>query len=148
MNNSIEKRLGWCLFFCRVAVGIVFLVWTYDKFARPEHGVEMMATYYMIPSVPEVLILAFGVLELAMITLLLLGLFKRVTRGFFLFLSILAVSMPQVLKGYYDAIAHEPHPTILFFTGFCVFACCFTIYYLRDYDNTFSLGNAQIKANT
>lgn len=140
MNASTEKRLGWCLFACRLSVVVVFLVWTYNKFVRPEHGVEMMATYYMIPNVPQSLILAFAVFELVMICLVLLGLFRRVTRGFFLFLSVLAVSVPEVLKGYVTAVVDHPHPTILFFTGFCVLACSFAIYYLRDYDNWLSLG--------
>ncbi len=139
-DNNVEKNLAWCLFFCRLAVFIVFSVWTYNKFARPEHGVEMMSTYYWIPGVPEIVITVFGALEVVLVVLLVLGLYKRVTRGFFLFLSILAVSVPEVLKGYVAAIFHEAHPTILFFTGFCVFACCFTIYYLRDYDTKFSIG--------
>jgi hypothetical protein len=138
-NIEIEKKLGWCLFFCRVAVFIVFAVWVYDKFARPEHGVEMMSTYYWISGVPEIMVTLFGVLELVLIVMLVLGLYKRVARGFFLFLSALAISVPEVLEGYFTAIFHEAHPTILFFTGFCVFACCFAIYYLRDYDTKFSL---------
>ena len=44
MNNDLEKRLAYCLFACRLAVFIVFLVWTYDKLVRPEHGAHMMGT--------------------------------------------------------------------------------------------------------
>ena len=139
-DNNVEKNLAWCLFFCRLAVFIVFSVWTYNKFARPEHSIEMMSTYYMIPGVSEILITLFGLVELVLVVFLVLGLFKRIARGFFLFLSILAISVPKVVEGYYSAIFHEAHPTILFFTGFCVFACCFALYYLRDYDTKWSLG--------
>lgn len=136
----IEKPLAWCLLFCRIAVFIIFAAWSYDKFVRPEHGVEILATYYLIPGISETVVLMFGILQLVMLILLICGLFKRLVRGFFLALSVIAVSAPGVLKGYVDAILVVPHPTILFYTGFCVLACCFSLYYLRDYDTKFSLG--------
>lgn len=141
VNSSLDNKepLAWCLFFCRFAVFLVFAVWTYDKFARPEHGVEILSTYYWISGIPQTLVLIFGVIELVMVIFLITGLYKKMARGFFLFLSILAVSVPGVLKGYYVAIVDHSHPTILFFTGFCVLACSFTICYLRDYDTKFSI---------
>jgi|MEHZ01.2.fsa_nt_MEHZ010455746.1_2 uncharacterized membrane protein YphA (DoxX/SURF4 family) len=137
MSVDVSTRLSWCLFFCRVAVFIIFVAWGYDKLVRPDHGVAMMANYYFVSGISETLITLFGVVELALATMLLLGLYKRFIRGVFLFLSLLAVSVPEVLKGYYTAIADAPNPTILFFTGFCLLACSFGIYYLRDLDTKF-----------
>lgn len=139
MNKDLEQRLGICLFLCRLSAAIVFLIWAYDKLVRPEHGVYMMDTYFFTSGVSEASIQIFGVFEVIMCILFLLGLFKRVTRGFFLFLSVVAVSVPEVLKGYYTALFIVAHPTILFFTGFCLLACTFGVYYLRDYDNKFTL---------
>ena len=134
------EPLAWCLLFCRIAVFIVFALWTYQKFVRPEASLEIFSTYYWISGVPHSFVLIFAVIELVMVTLLILGLYKQIVRGFFVFLSLLSVSVPGVLKGYYVAVVDHPHPTILFFTGFCVLACCFAIYSLRDYDSKFSLG--------
>ena len=69
--------------------------------------------------------------------------YKRVTRGFFVLLSLLAVGMPRVIEGYIRAITVEAHPTILYFTGFCLLAFAFTLYYLRDYDTLFSIPDRQ-----
>ncbi|MBX2850080.1 MAG: hypothetical protein KTR16_17265 [Acidiferrobacterales bacterium] len=139
MIENLEKRLAYCLFTCRLGVFIVFLVWTYNKLVRPEHGVHMMGKFYFIPGLSEAIILAFSVFELIMCFLLLVGLYKRFVRAFFLFLSILAVAVPQVIQGYINAILVQAHPTILYFTGFCLLACAITIYVLRDYDTLFSI---------
>ncbi len=147
MNSDISERLGWCLFICRLAVFIIFSVWGYDKLVRPDHGVNMMANYYFVSGVPEALITWFGVAEIVLALLVLLGLFKGLVRGLFLFLSILAVSVPEVLKGYVTAIVEVPHPTILFFTGFCLLACSFAIFFLRDQDTKFSLGRKNMTSN-
>ena len=139
MISDLEKRLAYCLLACRLGVFIVFLVWTYNKLVRPEHGVHMMGKFYFIPGLTETVILAFSVFELVMCVLLLIGLYKRLVRGFFLFLSILAVAVPQVIQGYIKAITEQAHPTILYFTGFCLLACSISIYVLRDYDTLFSI---------
>lgn len=139
MNDDLNQRLKLCLFFCRAAVFIVFLIWTYDKLARPEHGIHMMVKFYYVPQgIAEALVLILGLIELVLLILFVLGFFKRFTRAVFLFLSVLAVAAPKVVIGYYKAIAVEPHPTILYYTGFCLLACAFIVYYLRDYDTLYS----------
>lgn len=140
MNNDLKQRLALSLLFCRLAVFVVFLIWTYDKLARPEHGIHMLKKFYYFPaSLAEAVVILFGVVELVLLILFVLGYFKKFTRGIFLFLSVLAVAMPKVVLGYYNAIFVEAHPTILYFTGFCLLACAFAVYYLRDYDTLFSL---------
>lgn len=135
---DLEDRLAYCLFACRFGVFMVFLAWSYIKLIRPEHGVHIMETFYYAPGLPESLIVLFAVFELTLCILLLLGFYKKWVRGFFLLLSILAVFLPEVLLGYFNAIAVRAHPTILYFTGFCLLACCIAIYTLRDYDRLFS----------
>lgn len=147
VDNDLSKRLRLCLFFCRLGVFIVFLIWTYNKLIRPEYGAYIMDEYYLIPNVPEFIILIFGAFELVMCFLFVLGFYKRFTRGFFLFLSVLAISSPEVIRGYFKAILVEAHPTILFITGLCLFACSFMVYYLRDHDNFLSLAKTNAESN-
>ena len=142
-SADLLNRLRLCLLCCRLGVFIVFLVWTYNKLIRPEHGVHIMGKFYSAPGLSEGLIIGFSIFELAMCVLLVLGYYKRVTRGFFVLLSLLAVGMPRVIEGYIRAITVEAHPTILYFTGFCLLACAFTLYYLRDYDTLFSIPDRQ-----
>lgn len=146
MNDDLQKRLRLVLLFCRISVFIVFAIWTYDKIVRPEHGIHMLKKFYHFPAgLAESVNMTFGLIELVLCVLLILGLYTRIVRGIFLFLATLAISMPMVIYGYYKAIFVEAHPTILYFTGFCLFACAFTIYYLRDYDTLYSLAKEDRK---
>lgn len=142
MTELLKKRLPWCLLACRFSVFIVFAVWSYDKLVRPEHGVDVLQRFYFLPQLPSSWITAFGLVELILCILLLLGLFKSWVRGFFLFISAAALVAPGAVQGYVDAMLVHAHPTILFFTGLCVFACSLTLYLLRDHDTLFTLSKS------
>lgn len=141
-NSDLEKRAGLFLFFCRVAVFIVFFVWTIAKLVQPEHGAGIMDKHYFIGGVSETFIFLFGLLELGLCIALLFGFYKRATRGFFLFISILSVATPRVVNGYRITLFEQSEPMIFLWTGFCMLACAFAIYYLRDFDTRFSLAKA------
>lgn len=142
MNSELEKRVGLCLFFCRLAVFAVFTAWTYNKLVRPEHGVGILSNHYLVGGVSEALVFGFGIFEMAVCIAFVLGFYKRFTRAFFLFISVLSVLTPRVLNGYLRVIVEQPYPMILLFTGFCMLACAFALYYMRDYDTRFSLARA------
>ncbi len=140
MNSDLEKRLGLCLFFCRVGVFIVFLAWTLDKLIRPEHGVGIMKNFYLIPGLSETLILLFGVFELVMCLLFVFGFYKYLTRAFFLFLSVMSICTPRALNGMRNGIFEGWH-TIMFFSAFCLLACAIIVFVFRQYDTRFSLAD-------
>jgi hypothetical protein len=144
MNDDLEKRLGLCLFFCRVGVFMVFLAWTLDKLIRPEHGVGIMKNFYLIPGLSETLILLFGIFELVMCLLFVLGFYKYLTRGFFLFLSVMSICTPRALNGMRNGILEGWH-TILFFSAFCLLACAIIVFVFRQYDTRFSLADSMRK---
>lgn len=141
LRDHSRARIALCLFFCRLAVFIIFLAWTQIKITRPEDSITLAQSFFLMPELSTTFMVAFGVFELAILVLFVLGLFKPITRVFFLFLSIVAVSVPEVLAGYITAITTVAHPTILYFTGFCLLACSFAVFYLRDHDTLFSLAN-------
>ena len=140
MNQDLAQRLGLCLFFCRVGIFIVFLAWTLDKLIRPEHGVGIMRNFYLIPGISETLILLFGIFELVMCLLFLTGFYKTVTRGFFLFLSVMSIFTPRALNGMKNGILDGWH-TIMFFSAFCLLACAIIVFVFREYDTRFSLAD-------
>lgn len=119
----LEKRLGLCLFFCRLALFIVFFVWTLNKLIRPEFGAGIVAKHYLVPDVPAIAIFLFGILELVICFVFVLGFYKRLTRGFFLCISTASLVTPRVVNGYRLAILESPEPQLLLFSGFCMFAC-------------------------
>lgn len=140
MNSDLQNRLGLCLFFCRVSVFIVFMVWTLNKFIRPEHGVGIMQNFYLMPGLTEALILAFAVFELIMCLLFVTGYLKRISRGFFVFLSFMSIFTPRALNGMKNGILDGWH-TIMFFSAFCLLACAVFVYVFREQDTLFSLAD-------
>lgn len=142
MNTDLAKRLGLCLALCRFGVFIVFFVWTLAKFIHPEHGANIMRGHYMIDGVTEIAISLFGIFEMALCIALILGFWKRFTRGFFLLISIYSVMTPRVLNGYKIFILEQSEPQIFLMPGFAMLACAIAIYWLRDYDTRFSLPKA------
>ena len=142
MSADLRIRLQRCLFFCRVAVFIVFMVWTLNKLLRPEHGVGIMRNFYLIPGLSEALILAFAVFELVMCFLFVMGYYKRFTRGFFLFLAFMSFATPRAVNGMKNGILDGWH-TIMFFSAFCLFACALIGYIFRDEDTWFSLADSR-----
>lgn len=142
LNKDLEKRLGLSLAFCRFGVFIVFFVWTLVKFIHPDHGVRIMSGHYKVTGLSEIAITAFGVFEMVLCIALILGFWKRFTRGFFLAISIYSVMTPRVLGGYKLFFLQQSEPQILLFPGFAMLACAIAIYWLRDYDTRFSLVSA------
>ncbi len=42
-NAALETRLATCLLLIRLGIGLVFAVWTLDKFVNPDHAVRVAA---------------------------------------------------------------------------------------------------------
>jgi hypothetical protein len=50
MNESaLAARLAPALLLMRLGVGLVFAIWTLDKFVNPDHTVRVFSHFYMIP---------------------------------------------------------------------------------------------------
>lgn len=120
---------------------MVFLAWTLDKLIRPEHGAGIMKNFYLIPGLSEMLIVLFGVFELIMCLLFVMGFYKVVTRGFFLFLSVMSICTPRALNGMKNGIFEGWHTT-MFFSAFCLFACSIIVFVFRESDTRFSLADS------
>lgn len=146
-RNTLENKVALYLFCCRVSVFIVFLAWTLDKLLHPKHGVGVADKFFFIGGVSETAMFLFGVFELIVCILFVLGFYKRATRAFFLVISIFSVFAPQVLGGYLEVVTGGERfdSAIFFFTGFCLLACTISVYTLRDYDTRFTLGKADIE---
>ena len=140
-NEDFRKRLSFSLLLCRLGTVFIFGIWAYGTIIRPEIASGQLGKIYYIKGLPAGVMMSLGVLQLAIALAVLLGLFKTFTRGILLALSVLGVIMPTFLVGYVvSTIGLKPHPDILYWAGFCVLACAFMTYWLRDEDTLFTLG--------
>ena len=129
MNNKLTN----CLFFLRLSVVLVLVMWTVDKFVNPAHGVGVFEKFYFIGGLSEQLMMIIGALELVLIGLFLIGRFKNIT--YLAVLLIHAVSTLSAYKYYLDAFTS---PGLLFFAAWPMLAACYMLYVFREEDTKFN----------
>lgn len=130
----VPKRLPLALLLLRVGVFIVMLMWTLDKFINPEHAAKVFKKFYFISGISPGMFQVIGAAELVIIVAFVLGFMKRWTYGIVLLLH--AISTLSSFANYLN-----PWSNLLFFAGWPMLAACFALYYLRDADTLWTVGN-------
>lgn len=145
-EGDLQKRLSLSLLLCRIVTFAIFAAYAFGTMKRPLMNADALEKVYYIPNMPSGVMIALGAAQMIIAIAVLLGVYKKVTRGILLILTILAMFMPTYVIGYFTAtIGLAPHPAILYFTHFCLFACAFMIYRLRDHDTLASLNLGDTK---
>ncbi|MDQ6656030.1 MAG: hypothetical protein M3Y80_09485 [Verrucomicrobiota bacterium] len=127
-------RISTVLLVLRLSVFAVMLMWTIDKFVRPEHAVSIFDHFYFIKGVGATIVYALAVAELLLLAAFVAGLARRITYGLVLLLHGLStfLSYGQYLHPFEKA-------NILFFAAWPMLAACFALYYLRDLDTRWTV---------
>ena len=126
--TPVARRVGVVLLVTRLSLFIAFLIWVVDKFARPEHAVQVIQAFYGL-GVGTAIAYLLGVLQLIVLVGFVIGFQKKITYGliFLMHAASTLVSFPKYLAPFTDA-------NILFFASWPMLAACFALYYLRDLD--------------
>ena len=125
MNSKLQN----CLFFLRISVTLVLIMWTIDKFVNPAHAIGVFQHFYFISGLETQIMTAIAVAELILIVLFVIGRFKNIT--YLAVLIIHAVSTLTPMMIYLDPFKS---PNLLFFAAWPMLAACYTLYVLRDAD--------------
>lgn len=134
------RRLSITLLLCRIVTALIFGVYAYGTIIRPEMNADQLGKIYYIKGMPSGLMIGLGIIQLVISIMVLLGVFKTITRGILLALSLLACIMPTYLIGYITStFGGVPHPAILYWSGFSLLACAYMIFQLRDEDTLLSM---------
>lgn len=128
-----DKNLRLSLFMLRIGVFIVMLMWTLDKFIRPDHAAQVFEGFYHITS-GKMIMYALGAIELVIIVMFVLGLFKRFSYGF-----ILALHAISTFSSYKQYLNPFEKVNLLFFAAIPMLAACFALYLLREHDTKYTL---------
>lgn len=138
MNSNEPKHLPLALFFLRLSVFLVFLVWTIDKFVRPSHASTVYQKFYFLPVFPAAAFYLLGILEGVLIFSFLLGIRKKLTYGTVLLLQFISTvsCFPQYLAPFEQI-------NILLYAGWPLLAVCFALYVLRDHDTLLTLSKSK-----
>jgi hypothetical protein len=136
MNSLNDRnRIGVALLVLRVTVFVVMLIWTIDKFVRPDHAMSVYEHFYFLRGVAPAIIYSIGIAELLLLIGFVIGFAPRLTYALVLVLH--AVSTFSSFRQYLHPFEG---PNILFFAAWPMLGACFTLYYLRDLDILWRVG--------
>jgi putative oxidoreductase len=136
--NDDCNRVSVMLLVLRLTVFLVMLMWTIDKFVRPEHAISVYQHFYFLPGFAPAIIYGIGIAELILLLGFVIGFAPRFTYGLVLLLH--AVSNFSSYRRYF---APFEQVNLLFFAAWPMLGACFTLYYLRDLDTLWSVRRRQ-----
>jgi hypothetical protein len=93
-----RNRVGVALLVLRVTVFVVMLIWTIDKFVRPDHAASVYEHFYFLRGVGPAIIYSIGIAELVLLIGFVIGFAPRLTYGLVLLLH--AVSTFSTFRQY------------------------------------------------
>jgi putative oxidoreductase len=128
MNTA--KRLSLSLLGLRLTVFLVMLMWTVDKFIRPEHAAGVFANFYALGGFGVPVLMILGVLELLLLLAFVTGFARRFSYG-----AVLLLHAGSTLSAWHQYLHPHEGANLLFFTAWPMLAACFALYLLRDADS-------------
>jgi putative oxidoreductase len=131
---SHHNRLALSLLIMRLSIFLVLLMWTLDKFLRPEHASGVFKQFYGLSGFTSAWMTVLAIMELLIILLFVLGLFKGLT-----YLAVLMFHTISVLSSYQAYFTPFNGPHLLFFAAIPMWAACLSLYLMRDSDKWFNL---------
>ena len=124
-----DARIALSLLLLRLSVALVILMWTLDKFLRPDHAAAVFQKFYLIGGLGAAPIYVIGAIQAAVLIGFVAGFKKRWTYGAILFFH--TVSTVSAWRQYFAPFSD---PNLLFFAAWPMLAACFTLFLLRDFD--------------
>lgn len=124
-----DNRLSLVLLLLRLSVFLVMLMWTLDKFFRPEHAAAVYEKFYLISGLNNSIFYLIGLVQLVIIIGFLLGFKKKWTYG-----AVLILHAVSTFSTYQRYLAPFAENNLLFYAAWPMLAACFALYSLRDVD--------------
>lgn len=131
-----DKRISCCRLILRISVFSVMFMWTLDKFVNPRHAAGVYQAFYRLHDVgghPDV---SYRHRRAGCHLRLPHRLREKWTYG-----AMLAQHAVSTLSSYRQYLAPFDPGHLLFFTAGPMLAASFTLYYLRDRNTRWSVGN-------
>jgi hypothetical protein len=135
MTSERERRLAICLLLLRLGVGLVLLVWAFDKILNPSHGSAVLEGFYGVSGAGEPLVRILGIVQGLIVAAFLIGFARKWTYG-----AVLLMHGATTLVSWSAYL--EPLQNILFFAAWPMLAACITLFLLRDDDRIASVSRA------
>lgn len=133
MSRDMGSRLSISLLLLRLSLGLVMMVWAFDKILNPGHGAAVLEGFYGLAGVGEQVIRLIGVAQALIVVGFLVGVAKTWTYG-----AVLLMHTATTLVSWSAYL--EPLENILFFSAWPMLAGLVTLFLLRAEDRIASFG--------
>lgn len=127
-------RLQCCLLLMRISIFVVMLMWTLDKFINPAHAAIIYEKFYYLAGLGSSVMVVIGSVELIVLIMFALGLFKRFSYG-----AVLVFHAISTLSSFRQYMAPFESPNLLFFAAWPMLMGCLMLYWLREEDKLIAL---------
>ena len=105
-----RKRLAWALCILRLSVFLVMLMWTLDKFLRPEHAAGVYVHFYSVSGLGASTFYVLGAMELLLLIAFVTGYAQRLAYG-----AVLALHAASTLSSWQQYLHPYEDINLLFF---------------------------------
>ncbi|MDP8913519.1 MAG: hypothetical protein M3N39_08090 [Pseudomonadota bacterium] len=133
MTNDLERRLRISLLLLRLSLGLVMMVWAFDKILNPSHGAAVFESFYGLAGIGESVIPIIGIAQALLVLAFLLGVARTWTYG-----AVLLMHGVTTLVSWSAYL--QPLKNILFFAAWPMLAGLIALFLLRHEDRIASLG--------
>ena len=121
------------LLLLRLSLGLLMLIWGVDKLVNVKHGLEVSKYFYLGAFDSAVLLQAFGVVQMALGVLILLGVGRRV--AYPLLLAVTGVTLLGVWRSVVDPWGwYLEGANVLFYPSLIIFAASLVLWSFQDDD--------------
>lgn len=139
MTEMISRRLAVSLLLLRLSLGLVMMVWAFDKLLNPGHGAAVFESFYGLSGLGEPIVRAIGAVQAVVVLGFLAGFARTWTYG--------AVLLMHAATTVASSSAYlQPLQNILFFSAFPMLAGLVALFLLRSEDSIASMGGRSAPA--
>ena len=133
MTSDLGQRVSISLLLLRLSLGLVMMVWAFDKILNPGHGAAVLEGFYGLSSVGKSLIPMIGIAQGLIVLAFLLGVARTWSYG-----AVLLMHGATTLVSWSAYL--QPLENILFFSAWPMLAGLVTLYLLRGEDRIATFG--------
>jgi hypothetical protein len=135
MTSDTFGRLRLCLLLLRLSLGLMMMIWAFDKILNPSHGAAVLESFYGLSGIGEPIVRGIGAVQAVIVLAFLCGVARTWSYGAVLFMH--AVTTLVSWSAYL-----QPLDNILFFAAWPMLAGLITLFLLREEDRLWALGSA------
>lgn len=136
--DNLQGKLALSLLFMRLGIGLVFAIWTLDKFVNPDHAIRVFEHFYMIPWLTQNSAYLVGALQALLVLAFLSGFLKTWSYGLIFLMHSVSTLTPMM--NYFNPWEGA---NLLFFAAWPMLAAAWALWSLREYDTLFCVDAAK-----